>query len=183
MDINRDELCQICGQRKATIIVSTNVNGVKSEQHLCAHCANRLNEGEDFMSEFFNSVNMFSSLMGASPYRKTARVCSKCGTTERDVRKNFRLGCSECYDTFADIVEQMYKQMRGKPYHGRTPNDTVVESAREAIRGAEDAKAKAKIRPVDEATALQEQINEAVRQENYALAAQLKDKLDSLKKQ
>ena len=109
-----DEICQICGMRKATIVVKTNVNGVKSEQHLCAHCAAKLSAGENFVQDFFNEAAMLMSGMGGG-YRTTARVCGKCGTTEREVRKNLRFGCSECYHTFSDIVEQTYKQMRGKP--------------------------------------------------------------------
>ena len=84
-------------------------------------------------------------------------MCPKCGTTEREVRKNLRFGCSECYHTFADIVEQTYKQMRGKPYTGRTPLDTKVESAGEAAE-----KPKEKVKPVDEAAELSRQIDEAV---------------------
>ena len=81
-----DELCQICGMRKATIVVKTNVNGVKSEQHLCAHCAAKLSAGENFVQDFFNEAAMLMSGLGGG-YRTTARVCGKCGTTEREVRK------------------------------------------------------------------------------------------------
>lgn len=171
-----DEICQICGMRKATIVVKTNVNGVKSEQHLCAHCAAKLSAGENFVQDFFNEAAMLMSGMGGG-YRTTARVCSKCGTTEREVRKNLRFGCSECYHTFADIVEQTYKQMRGKPYTGRTPLDTKVESAGEAAE-----KPKEKVKPVDEAAELSRQIDEAVKKRDFMLAAELQAKLDALKK-
>ena len=167
-----DELCQICGMRKATIVVKTNVNGVKSEQHLCAHCAAKLSAGENFVQDFFNEAAMLMSGLGGG-YRTTARVCGKCGTTEREVRKNLRFGCSECYHTFADIVEQTYKQMHGKPYTGRAPQDTTVE-------GAEAAKEN--IKPVDEAEALSRQIDEAVKVRDFARAAELQAKLDALKK-
>ena len=171
-----DEICEICGMRKATIVVKTNVNGVKSEQHLCAHCAAKLSAGENFVQDFFNEAAMLMSGMGGG-YRTTARVCPKCGTTEREVRKNLRFGCSECYHTFADIVEQTYKQMRGKPYTGRTPLDTKVESAGEAAE-----KPKEKVKPVDEAAELSRQIDEAVKKRDFMLAAELQAKLDALKK-
>ena len=170
-----DEICQICGMRKATIVVKTNVNGVKSEQHLCAHCAAKLSAGENFVQDFFNEAAMLMSGMGGG-YRTTARVCGKCGTTEREVRKNLRFGCSECYHTFSDIVEQTYKQMRGKPYTGRAPLDTTVESAEQVPEKKE------KVKPVDEAEALSRQIDEAVKNRDFMRAAELQAKLDALKK-
>ena len=168
-----DEICQICGMRKATIVVKTNVNGVKSEQHLCAHCAARLSEGENFVQNFFNEAAMLMSGMGGG-YRTTARVCGKCGTTEREVRKNLRFGCSECYHTFSDIVEQTYKQMRGEPYTGRAPRDTIVDAAPQVK--------KEKVQPVDEAEVLSRRIDEAVEKRDFKLAAELQAKLDALKK-
>lgn len=173
-----DEICQICGMRKATIVVKTNVNGVKSEQHLCAHCAARLSEGENFVQDFFNEAAMLMSGMGG--YRTTARVCNKCGTTERDVRKNLRFGCSECYRVFSDIVEQTYKQMRGKPYTGRTPQK-AGQAPQQPVDEAQ-ARSTEKIKPVDEAQALSAQIDEAVKVRDFKLAAQLQAKLDALKK-
>ena len=164
-----DEICQICGMRKATIVVKTNVNGVKSEQHLCPYCAAKLSEGENFVQDFFNEAAMLMSGMGG--YRTTSKVCNRCGTTEREVRKNLRFGCSECYHVFADIVEQTYRQMRGKPYTGRAPRDTLIEH-----------KPKEKIKPIDEAEAISRQIDEAVKARDFNLAAKLQAKLDALKK-
>ena len=59
-----DEICQICGMRKATIVVKTNVNGVKSEQHLCPYCAAKLSEGENFVQDFFNEAAMLADRVG-----------------------------------------------------------------------------------------------------------------------
>ena len=68
-----DEICQICGMRKATIVVKTNVNGVKSEQHLCPYCAATLSEGENFVQYFFNAAAML--MWGMGGYRCDYKGC------------------------------------------------------------------------------------------------------------
>ena len=173
---NEVEVCQVCGQHRASIIVKTNVNGVVTEKRLCKHCAGKLNEGK-MISDLLSGANIMSALFngGATPYRSTPRVCPKCGTTEKEVRKNFRLGCSSCYDAFNDIIDAAFEQMGGRPYKGRTPRDTVVE--KEVVKAE---KSKPKIKPVDEVTALKSRIAEAAAAQNYAEAARLQEQLKKL---
>ena len=93
-----DELCQICGMRKATIVVKTNVNGVKSEQHLCAHCAAKLSAGENFVQDFFNEAAMLMSGLGddgagsqeESALRVQRMLPHFCGHSGADVQADAR---------------------------------------------------------------------------------------------
>ncbi|MDE6550440.1 MAG: hypothetical protein K2M44_02955 [Clostridia bacterium] len=178
-DINGNEIevCQVCGQQRATISVKTNVNGVVTEKHLCKNCAGKLNEGK-LISDLLNGANIMSALFNgsATPYRSTPRVCPKCGTTEREVRKNFRLGCSACYDAFKDIIDAAFEQMGGRPYKGRTPRDVSVAQSEPVKTEAP----KPKIKPVDEVTALKSRISEAAAAQNYAEAARLQEQLKKL---
>ena len=65
---NEVEVCQVCGQHRASIIVKTNVNGVVTEKRLCKHCAGKLNEGK-MISDLLSGANIMSALFngGATP--------------------------------------------------------------------------------------------------------------------
>ena len=41
------------------------------------------------------------------------RTCSRCGLTERVLRTEGLLGCSNCYETFADLVAQAAEALHG----------------------------------------------------------------------
>ncbi|MDE5618055.1 MAG: hypothetical protein K2I79_01040 [Clostridia bacterium] len=188
-DINGNEIkmCQVCGQRKATVHVKTNINGVQSEKNLCEHCAAKIN-GANMINEMWNGMNIISEFINGGGYRTTPRVCPVCGTSEREVRKDFRLGCSACYDTFKDIIEDLFTQMAGRPYSGRTPNDIKVEAKpKEKINPIEDSasqktqEVKSEVKQVSEAEAIEQQIENAVKARDYKEAARLQDMLDKIK--
>jgi protein arginine kinase activator len=84
-----------------------------------------------------------------------------CGFTQADFKKTGRLGCSECYSTFADGLSGMLANMhKGTVHVGKAPGNRAQK--RELI-----AKVKS----------LQTTLDEAVAHEQYEEAANLRDEI------
>jgi protein arginine kinase activator len=93
--------------------------------------------------------------------------CPACGFTQADFKKTGRLGCSECYTTFADGLEGLLKTMhKGVRHVGKTPR---------ALRQSRDLS--------DRLKQLQGLLEKAVSEEDYEQAATLRDEIKSTRKQ
>ncbi len=150
-------ICEKCGKRQATVYIKTNVNGIYTEKHLCAECAKEY--GGDFSD--LSTAGFFSSMF-AKPSEKATKRCKNCQTTEREFLKSGYLGCSECYETFSDSVNAVIRKVQGNTAHvGRTP--TPVE----AYQREEDR--------------LSDELNKAIREEDFEKAVMLRDKIRALR--
>lgn len=90
-----------------------------------------------------------------------AKSCPACHLRGRDFKKNARLGCPNCYETFAPELAPMLEAMHKGPRHtGKIP-----ESRR---RGLEQEGLCLRLR---------KQLEEAIRDEKYEEAARLRDQL------
>ena len=85
--------------------------------------------------------------------------CPSCGFTQADFKKAGRLGCAQCYHTFADGLEQLLKSMhKGTRHRGKIPA---------AMRESQDLSERLK--------SLQKKLEKAVSEENFEQAAQCRD--------
>ncbi len=157
-------ICEMCGKRKATVFIKSNVNGVVVEKHLCSHCAEMFKQNN--LMDDFGLNNIFAGLYGFSqPTTPThIRVC-KCGTTEKDVLDNYRFGCSECYKTFEDIANKFVKNLGGVTYSGEPPKHISQQEEK---------------KPLSEIEILMQQLEDAVSKEDFLLANELKIKIKKL---
>jgi protein arginine kinase activator len=90
--------------------------------------------------------------------------CPKCGFTQADFKKSGRLGCADCYQTFAEGLGGLLKTMhKGTQHVGKAP---------EALRASRDVSERVK--------ALQKKLARAVEEENFELAAELRDEINRL---
>ena len=65
--------CQVCRKKEATIHLTEITDGVRSEMHLCGHCAQE--EGIAVKSQL--SINeLLSGLLSTQPDRKSTRLNS-----------------------------------------------------------------------------------------------------------
>lgn len=107
----------------------------------------------------------------------TGLCCGNCGTTLESVRMGNLLGCSECYNVFADIIvpelvasgrlsKSMLSNKKGVPLHiGRTPGE------------------KNEMSPSLQLLALSEALTETLKREDYEQAAWLRDQIKTLTEQ
>ena len=90
--------------------------------------------------------------------------CPVCGFTQADFKKTGRLGCSACYRTFAEGLESLLKAMhKGTEHVGKLPE-----------RAARQMQLNDKMR------ALNDNLEKAVAEENYEIAASLRDQIKQL---
>ena len=92
-------------------------------------------------------------------YKETERKCPTCGMTESQLRQSGRVGCPDCYSTFADILNPYVEKLHGATRH---------------IGTAPAAPEQPKQDPVE---ALRAQLKTAVENEEYEQAARLRDEI------
>lgn len=147
------------------------INGQVSELHLCEACAKE--QGTDFkqfMAPLQNVLpdlaGMFSKAMGLAPGQEMK--CTSCGMSMSDFERAGRLGCAECYTTFAPYLTPLIKRIHRHDRHqGKTPGGAAVES---------------KPKSASDLTALRRRLAECVREEAYEDAARLRDEIQKYEK-
>ena len=155
-------LCSICKEREATVHL-TQITGDKMQKvDLCEECSKTkgLNDPAGF--------NLADLLLGLGASQEIEQAgggvelkCARCGFTQADFKKAGRLGCPECYKTFADGLESLLKSMHKGTHHvGKIP---------EALRQNQDLS--------DRLKALQKKLAKAIEDENFEQAARLRDEI------
>jgi protein arginine kinase activator len=87
--------------------------------------------------------------------------CPRCGFSQADFKKSGRLGCPECYQTFAEGLSGLLKTMhKGTRHIGKVP---------EALRLSRETGDRLKL--------LQKKLNKAIETEDFETAAQLRDEI------
>src|SRR6185436_10107948 len=90
--------------------------------------------------------------------------CPQCGFSQADFKKSGRLGCPECYKTFAEGLSGLLKTMhKGTRHIGKTP---------EALRQTRET--------VDRLKSLQKKLAKAIEGEDYETAAALRDEIKAV---
>ncbi len=161
--------CQICQKNEATIHLTEISDGVRTEMHLCEHCAEE--EGIAVKSQI--SLNeLLSSLLAAQPadsetFGDAAQQdsCPHCGFTLEQFRKEPVLGCPYDYEVFArSLTPLIEKAHDGNTHHcGKVPSKTPADTRKEI-----------------ELMRLRQQLETAVNNEDYETAAELRDKIDQV---
>lgn len=155
-------LCCICKQKEATVHL-TQITGDKMQKvDLCEECAKT--KGVNDPTGF--SLADLPLGLGASQEIEQAAGggevrCPKCGFTQGDFKKSGRLGCPECYKTFAEALEGLLKTMhKGTRHVGKAP---------EALRQTRDLS--------DRLKTLQKRLAKAIEVEDFEQAAVLRDEI------
>ncbi len=161
--------CQICKDREATIHLTEITGGVRTEMHVCEHCA--MEQGIAVKSHM--PVNeLLSGLLASAPAdeelfsltdKKTS--CEYCGFTLEQFRKEAVLGCPHDYEVF----EKSLSPLIAKAHDGKTTHRGKVPS-----RAPKDAKKQAEL------LNLRQRLETAVQAEDYESAAKLRDKINQL---
>jgi len=158
-------LCQHCKKQTATVHLTDLVKGEKRERHLCEECAGE--EGVTVTQSVSINDVLNSFLASQSSVEELARIkCPSCGTTFVEFRNQGLLGCPEDYDVFGRaLVSVIERAQDGQSRHtGKKPGQIV------------------QLDPVQqERLRVQRDLREAVENEDYERAAQLRDRLGELK--
>lgn len=160
--------CQKCGKKEANTHIKRVVNGEYEEYMLCSDCAHAL--GYDNVFDF-DMPDMFGGLLqsvfrGALPSRSGAARCPECGSTQGDITNTGKVGCANCYSLFAEQLLPSVKRI-----HGNTTHCGKVSGSRKAEAAPSEPTKEEKIEK------MKAQLEEAIKEQNFELAAELRDKI------
>ena len=173
-------LCNECGKNKATVHLTEIINDQITKLNLCESCAKQ--KGSD-VEQHFGIADLLSALSDveapppaaagspASPSPVSKTKCANCGMTYDDFKKVGRLGCSECYTAFKASLSPLLKRIHGSSQHvGKSPNPTSVKEYKLATKAQEDL------------DAAKQDLQKAIKKEEFEEAASLRDKIKFLEK-
>ena len=158
-------LCCICKEKEATVHLTQIAADKMQKVDLCEECAKTKGVNDP---TGFSLADLLLGL-GASQEIEQATggvevKCPRCGFTQADFKKAGRLGCPECYKTFADGLEGLLKSMhKGTRHVGKIP---------ESLRQNQDLS--------DRLKALQKKLAKAIEDENFEQAARLRDEIKQM---
>lgn len=178
-------LCERCRIREANIQYTEVINGIKTEHNFCAHCAKELDFGpySAIFDGEFPLAKLLSGLLGTEePEQKQDKfhqiVCPCCGTSYDSFVKNSCFGCADCYGIFDVLINDNIKQLQGSDSHkGKTP---IYQTGQEQEILNGKPKVHGDIRE-EEIRELDIMLKESLKQEEYEIAAQCRDKIKELK--
>ena len=91
--------------------------------------------------------------------------CPRCGFSQADFKKSGRLGCPECYQTFAEGLAGLLKTMhKGTRHVGKAP---------EALRQTRDLRTSSSVK---------KKLARPMEAEDYEQAAKLRDEIKALQR-
>ena len=160
--------CGVCNKREAVVVYNHIVDDVKQTLLLCHECASEKNikvqvvpaaqakEAPVLVKEIKIELAKLAGAEGDGEVR-----CQTCAMSYEEFKKIGRLGCPHCYDAFASQLERLLKRIHGDNSHrGKGP----LEAAQST--GA-----------ADELERLREELAQAVAEEAFEEAAQLRDRI------
>jgi len=167
--------CQVCNSKPATIMVKKIINGEQTEMRLCESCAKSQLAG---VTSMFNFSDLFGSFQPLNHHITDATKefadeknlsCPDCGMDLATLKKTAKVGCGKCYETFSAYMEPFIKGIHGKTVHtGKIARQRVSEDEGEYLNTTR------------EISRIRKQLEEAVKSENYELAAEYRDLIQAL---
>lgn len=162
-------LCDNCRERESVISYTMIHDDRIEEVHLCEVCAEKklkadftnyqgfLPQIEDFLKNIFAFTSADS--------KEESIICPECGTSYFDFKNSGKVGCANCYNIFRNELKNYLYAVNPKPIHtGKIPLNTKPTVVKER-----------NIRQ------LQDELDTAVKLEDYEEAAEIRDKIKALK--
>lgn len=149
--------CELCQTNEAEVAIQRAADGQVREMFVCAGCAQQAGgkPTNPLVELLFGSV-----FAAAESGDETAPCCSACGLSRVEFRKRSRLGCPLCYEHLAREIAPLLRDMhRGSQHVGKVPR-----RERLALRRA----------------GLEERLKQAVAEQRFEDAAQLRDRIREL---
>jgi len=160
-------LCTICKEKPATVHLTQIVGDKMQKLDLCEDCAKTkgINDPTSFgLADLDLVLGLGASQQLEQAAGGVELKCPRCGFTQADFKKSGRLGCPECYRTFAEGLAGLLKTMhKGTRHIGKAP---------EALRATRENAGLLKT--------LQTKLAKAIKDENYEQAAQVRDEIKQL---
>ncbi|MEW5993676.1 MAG: UvrB/UvrC motif-containing protein [Candidatus Zixiibacteriota bacterium] len=150
------------------------VNNEKATLHLCKQCAAARGFHSPLENVPFPLAEILSGLASKPPAvtKKGTRksiTCDTCGLTFDEFTKQGRFGCGGCYRAFRHELEPIMRRIHGASLHrGRGPLVVAEKGDQPPL-------------PVKEEERLEEELKKAINSEDYERAAEIRDKLKTIR--
>jgi len=158
--------CDRC-DNPATVHEVRIVKGKSVEKHLCEACAQKegLSPSVQAPVQLAKFFIAHAPQLSAQQARQQDLVCPRCGLRWSEFRQHGLLGCSTCYDAFAEqLLPLIERAQEGAVEHvGKTPRRAGADIARQQ-----------RVRQ------LRRELAEALKAEEYERAAELRDAIQAL---
>jgi len=156
--------CCVCKEKPATVHLTQIVGDKLQKLDLCEECAKAkgINDTSFAMADLMLGLGASEELDQSAAGAELK--CPRCGFSQADFKKSGRLGCPDCYKTFAEGLAGLLKTMhKGTRHIGKAP---------EALRATRENN--------DRLKTLQKKLAKAIDSEDYETAAGLRDEIKSL---
>ncbi len=172
--------CDKC-PKKATVHLTEIVDGKAAEMHLCEDCAREQSqhtEQQFGLADLLAGLTDFGKQVPEVP--KEVLTCPTCGLSYEDFRKFGRFGCAQCYEAFKLHLKALLKKIHGSNVHlGKKLKgaDVLVKDEAVSETDVQAASIVPQLPEIETAETLRFQMHMAIEQENFELAAALRDKI------
>lgn len=169
-------ICQECGERQATLHFTKIIHGEKIETHICESCAKEKGESLPGIHNTFSIHNLLSGLLNFDmgngtlnqTYTQAPLRCNACGLTYTQFSRSGRFGCAECYQTFGERLEPLFRKVHSGnvAHYGKIPrrSGSVIQMKRELKE-------------------LKHKLKQSIAQEEFEVAAKTRDQIRDLENQ
>lgn len=160
--------CERCGVEPAVVYVTHVVNGQKTERRLCEACAKQEGAWPGVALNWPAQLGQIFGGMVPGPAKAETSLaqiqCARCGWTTAHLQQTGQLGCDVCYETFGPLLEPTLRRIHGAVEHGgKIPQRVggVLRAERELVQ-------------------LRDALRQAIEQEEFERAAELRDQIREL---
>ena len=165
--------CQDCNEHTATIHLTEISSGNRQERHLCQDCAQKQGlavKNQIPLNELLTTLlaaqgDADEQTISADPL-ETDKECPLCGMTLQRFRKESLLGCANDYEVFEETLKHIIEKSQGgnTSHCGKVPSHVPTDT-QDQIK----------------LMALRQELEAAVKAEDYEKAAQLRDQIEQPK--
>lgn len=117
--------CQVCKKAQAKVHYTQIHDNQVKKVDLCDACAkeNGINDPAAFaLADLVLGLGASQKIEEVTTTTGAEVACKNCGFTQTDLKKTGRLGCSDCYTTFAEALDSLLKNMhKGTRHRGKVP--------------------------------------------------------------
>ena len=160
-------ICQICGKHNASMLVRQIIDDTAKELYICRACAKKHHLYSDNNEMHLSLKAIFDGLVPQLDMSEEARdsvhplACPDCGMPFSRVKEKKILGCPRCFFYFRDTVLKLMQETSGEVFYaGNLPLQPEIFSG-----------------TLVSLQHLEDELQKAVENEEYELAAYLRDKI------
>jgi len=125
-----DVICDRCGERRATVLLTVATSRGAESYRLCQECAEEVKE--EWVEQGMEGTGVLEEEvpdhgidweLPISKEQARELLCPTCGTTYEELMREGRFGCADCYHYLEPAVGMLLERIHGARRHvGKRPS-------------------------------------------------------------